>query len=232
MTKPIYRAETFIAPEVPTPTPAAPSPMSLAPIIVMDLITMAEPAAKIANNAPIMEKLISQEETVYAPEDHRQIPAVANRKTNLKMNKLSKTLPAHKGFTLIELLLYVAIIGAVVFSIAGFLSLLMQSRVKNQTIAEVEQQGVQVMQIITQAGRNAGDINFTAAFDLSSGAIRENSIALTNSRVIASNLIFSNLSRAGTPGTVRIQFTITHVNPSGRNEYDYSKTFYASATIR
>lgn len=138
----------------------------------------------------------------------------------------------NKGFTLIELLLYVSIVGAIIFSVAGFLSLSMQSRVKNQTIAEVEQQGVQVMQIITQAGRNTTDINFTSAFDLSGGVIRQNSLALTNSRVVASALTFQNLSRAGTPGTIRIQFTLTHVNPSGRNEYDYIKTFYGSATLR
>ncbi len=137
-----------------------------------------------------------------------------------------------KGFTLIELLLYVSIVGAIIFSVAGFLSLLMQSRVKNQTIAEVEQQGVSVMQIITQTGRNATDINFTTAFDLSSGTIRENTIALTSSRVTASGLTFTNLSRTGTPGTVRVQFTLTHINPSGRNEYDYAKTFYGSASRR
>ncbi len=140
--------------------------------------------------------------------------------------------PIRKGFTLIELLLYVSIVGAIIFSVAGFLSLLMQSRVKNQTIAEVEQQGVSVMQIITQTGRNAADINFTSAFDLSTGIIRQDTIALTNSRVAASGLAFTNLSRAGTPGTVRIQFTLTHINPSGRNEYDYSKTFIGSASLR
>ncbi|MBI5356236.1 type II secretion system protein [Candidatus Collierbacteria bacterium] len=138
----------------------------------------------------------------------------------------------HKGFTLIELLLYVSIVGAIIFSVAGFLSLLMQSRVKNQTIAEVEQQGATVIQIITQTGRNAADVNFTAAFDLSGGTIRQDAIPLTNSRVIASGLTFTNLSRTGTPGTVRIQFTLTHVNPSGRNEYDFNKTFYGTATIR
>lgn len=137
-----------------------------------------------------------------------------------------------KGFTLIELLLYVSIVGAIIFSIAGFLSLSMQSRVKNQAIAEVEQQGVQVMQIITQAGRNAADVSFTSVFDLSGGVIRQNTIALTNSRVVASALTFQNLSRAGTPGTIRIQFTLTRINPSGRNEYDYSKTFYSSVSLR
>lgn len=138
----------------------------------------------------------------------------------------------HKGFTLIELLLYVSIVGAIIFSVAGFLSLLMQSRVKNQTIAEVEQQGAAVIQIITQTGRNAADVNFTAAFDLSGGTIRENAIALTNSRVVASGLTFTNLSRPGTSGTVRVQFTLTHVNPSGRNEYNFNRTFTGSASRR
>ncbi len=137
-----------------------------------------------------------------------------------------------KGFTLIELLLYVSILGAVILSITGFLFILLQSRVKNQTISEVEQQGIHVMQIITQTGRTASSINFTTAFDLSGGTIRENAIALTNSRVVASALTFTNLSRANTPGTVRIQFTLTHTNPSGRNEYDYNKTFYGTATVR
>ena len=137
-----------------------------------------------------------------------------------------------KGFTLIELLLYVSIVGAMILSVSAILPLLMQSRVKNQTIAEVEQQGIQVMQLITQTGRNATDINFTSAFDLSGGTIRQNSIALTNSRIVASNLTFTNLSRAGTHGTIRIQFALTHINPSGRNEYDYNKTFYGTASLR
>lgn len=136
------------------------------------------------------------------------------------------------GFTLIELLLYVSIVGIMILSVSAILPIFLQSRVKNQTISEVEQQGNQVMQRITQAGRNATNINFTSAFDLSAGTIRENTIALTNSRVVASNLTFQNLSRAGTPGTIRIQFTITHVNPQGQIEYDFSKTFYGSASLR
>lgn len=154
------------------------------------------------------------------------------------------------GFTLVELLLYISIVGAIVLSIAGFLSLLMQSRVKNQTIAEVEQQGVQVMQIITQTGRNAAAINSpstgssasslsvdTTVFDLSGDAIRiiegaGSPITLTNSRVAASSLTFINLSRTGTPGIIKIQFTLTHVNSEGRQEYNFNKTFYGSATLR
>lgn len=159
-------------------------------------------------------------------------------------------IPNSRGFTLVELLLYVGIIGAVVLSMAGFLSLLMQSRVKNQTISEIEQQGIQVMQIITQTVRNAGNINSptqgqtadslsidSTVFDLSTGTIRiaegtSSPIFLTNSRVTASGLTFQNLSRTMTPGTIRIQFTLTHINPEGRQEYNYNKTFYGSATLR
>lgn len=162
-----------------------------------------------------------------------------------------------RAFTLVEVLLYVSISSVMLLSASLFLSTLLESRIKNQTIAEVEQQGLQVMQIIAQTARNAEAIIspaqgtsassltldvITAAsdptvFDLSSGAIRITegvgaAVALTNSRVTASALTFQNLSRASTPGTLRIQFTLTHVNPDGRNEYAFAKTFTASATLR
>lgn len=161
------------------------------------------------------------------------------------------------GFTLIELLLYVSIASIMLLVTSLFLSTLLQSRIKNQTIAEVEQQGLQVMQIVTQAVRNTDTINSPAqgasaaslslntytvgnnptVFDLSSGTIRIKEgaaavIPLFNSRLTASALTFQNLSRTSTPGTVRIQFTLTHVNPEGRNEYSFTKTFIGSATLR
>lgn len=74
-------------------------------------------------------------------------------------------------------------------------------------------------------------------FDLSNGTLRIKDgggaeVALTNDRVVASDLVFQNLSRAGTPGIVRVQFTLTYVNPSGRNEYDYQSKFVGSASLR
>ena len=56
----------------------------------------------------------------------------------------------NRGFTLIELLLYITISSVMLLAISVFLSALLQSKVKNQTIAEVEGQGIQVMQMITQ----------------------------------------------------------------------------------
>lgn len=167
--------------------------------------------------------------------------------------KLQKEL----GFTLIELLLYIAIASIIVFTTASMLRFTLESRVKNQTIAEVEQEGIQVMQLITQTTRNATAINFPAignsgaslsltvvdgassptVFDLSSGAVRIKEGAnattnLTSSKVTVSNLNFQNLSRANTPNIIRVSFTITYTNSSGRNEYDFTKTFYGSAGLR
>jgi type II secretory pathway pseudopilin PulG len=161
------------------------------------------------------------------------------------------------GFTLIELLLYISIAAFMLLTISFFLGTLFESRIKNQTIVEVEQQGLQVMQTITQATRNAEAINSPAigenssslsldvvtltddptVFDLSDGEVRVTEgaslpVSLTNSRVGVSALTFKNLSRTGTPGIIRVQFTITHLSPEGRSEYNYEKTFYGSASIR
>src|SRR3989344_6870993 len=96
------------------------------------------------------------------------------------------------GFTLIELLLYIAVASIIVFTTASMLRFTLESRVKNQTIAEVEQEGTQVIQLITQTVRNGTAINSPTiggsgaslsvnvatgansptVFDLSSGAIR------------------------------------------------------------
>lgn len=163
----------------------------------------------------------------------------------------------HRGFTLVELLLYVAIASIIILTTSLFFASLLESRVKNQSIAEVEQQGVYVMQLITQTVRNAALIispaegasagtlsadtitagNNPTVFDLSAGTIRMKEgaaavVPLTNTRLSGSGLTFQNLSRTGTPGTIRIQFTLTHLNPEGRYEYAFAKSFTGSATLR
>ena len=125
------------------------------------------------------------------------------------------------GFTLIELLLYVSISASLLLATSIFLSMLLQSRIKNQTVAEVDQQGIQVLQTVTQATRNAEVLTSPAqgasasslvvdvipgaadptVFDLSGGVIRITegagaAVGLTNSRITASALSFQNLSRA------------------------------------
>lgn len=162
-----------------------------------------------------------------------------------------------KGFTLVELLLYLGLSAIMILVIATFFQTMLSARAQNQVIAEVEQQGAQVIQRITQTIRNADNITSPAigasaasltldmapvgvdptVFDLSSGVARVTEgagspVALTNTRVTVSGLTFQNLSRASTPGTVRVIFILTHVNPSSRQEYNYARTFYGSASLR
>lgn len=169
--------------------------------------------------------------------------------SNFKDNK--------SGFTLVELIIYIALMGVLLLALSGFFGLVLRSRVKTQSISEVEQQGIQVMQIISQTVRNSTTINSPSTgasgaslsvavatpaksptvFDLSGGAIEIKegagaAVALTNSRVVASDLSFYNLTRSGTKGIVRIQFTLTRLNLSNRNELNYSKIFYATAALR
>ncbi len=56
-------------------------------------------------------------------------------------------------------------------------------------------------------------------------------VPLTDSNVQLSGLNFRNLTRTGAPGVIQITFTLSRLNPLGRNEYDYQKTFTASAEV-
>ena len=160
------------------------------------------------------------------------------------------------GFTLIEILLYTSLAGAILLSVSIFWTLLLQVRIKNQTMGEVEEQGAFVSDLVTQTIQNSEAINSPTTgvtssslslmvpapknptiFDLSGGVIRitegaGSAVPLTNSRVIASELSFQNLSSAATPGTAKVSFTLTHINPGSKNEYEYAKTFYSNASLR
>ena len=168
--------------------------------------------------------------------------------------------PKQRGFTLIELLLYVAIVATLLGALATFLSLSLSARVKNQSIAEVNQQGTAILERFTTTVRAADSITSPAVgatassltlavttsaltptiFDASSGSpvsfqVKEGNagaIPLTNNKVAISNLSFKNLSRTNTPGAVQISFMLSRVNSSGRNEYDYQKTFTTTVALR
>ncbi len=174
------------------------------------------------------------------------------KKNNKKGNRKSKG-----GYTLIEVLLYIVIAVIMISGISALFHLVLEGGAKSRTITEVEQQGSQIMHLITQTIRNAEGINSPTegnssstlslnvvdagddptVFGISGGSIYINegsgsNVDLMNSNVTASGLTFENVSRTGTPGSVKIEFTLEHVNSLGLNIYDYSKTFYGSATVR
>ncbi|HEX7963502.1 MAG TPA: type II secretion system protein [Candidatus Saccharimonadales bacterium] len=63
-----------------------------------------------------------------------------------------------RGYTLIELLLYVSIVGVMLVAITMFFGSITDSRVKGQSINEVESQGLALMDYLTQTVRNASSI--------------------------------------------------------------------------
>lgn len=165
--------------------------------------------------------------------------------------------PKTHGFTLIELLLYVSVIGGLLIALSMFFATTVEARIKTQSIMEVDQQGALVMDYMLQIIRNADSITSPAAaatggsltlvvptgslsptvFDLTGSTlqIKEGvaaAIPLTNNKVAISGLSFANLTRSGTPGVVRVSFTITRINTAGRNAYDYQKTFTSTAALR
>ena len=163
----------------------------------------------------------------------------------------------NKGFTLIEVLLYLLIVATFAGAVSTLLVMGFQARVKNKIMAEVDEQGIQIMSIMLASARLARTISFPPAggsgpvlrlsepdpafdpsvFDLSGGVITlaegaTPPLPLNNNLVTAAGLYVSNLSPVGTPGSVKIQFTLAYKNPEGRPGYNYSKTFFSGATLR
>jgi type II secretory pathway pseudopilin PulG len=169
-----------------------------------------------------------------------------------------KLTSSQKGFTLVELILYVSICSILLLTISSFLTFLLGARVRSQSITEVNQQGFQVLSLITQTIRNGRSIQVPSMgmasstlsvttgdallnptiFNISSTTLQikegsKNAIALTNSRVRVSGLTFENISSgSSTEKIIRISFTVDSVNQSGRSEYSFTKSFTGSATLR
>jgi type II secretory pathway pseudopilin PulG len=162
-----------------------------------------------------------------------------------------------EAFTLIETLLYVGIFSAVVFMMISIYGVIMDSRVKERTLAEVTSEGARIMQIITQTARNGTLINTPTTgnsgvilslnvFDPTNNAtlfylngdnifIKEGAapeIVLNSNRTKVSNLMFTNLSRVGTKGTVKIEFTVSSVTFNQKVVHQFSQTFEGDATLR
>ncbi len=168
------------------------------------------------------------------------------------------TLQQKSGFTLVELLLYIATASLLLLAISSFAILLSESRIKHRTITEVEQQGQFITELISQAVRNAEAVtspavgssgtslvldvvdtaNDPTSFSVSSGTLQmargsgPTTLDLSSSAVTVSGFTVTNLSRNNTSNSVKIEFTVTSVNPTGRNEFDFEQSFTTTATVR
>jgi len=162
-----------------------------------------------------------------------------------------------KGFTLIEFLLYIAILAIVLVLTGGFLWNFIFGNIKETSYQEVQQNGRFALTKITQEIKKATEINsplvgatsttlFLAMantstnptiFDLVNGKLRitkgsSGPYELTSDQVIVSNLQFTNLSYPDTPGTIRIEMKVLHINPpGGRIEYEASADFKLTVSL-
>jgi prepilin-type N-terminal cleavage/methylation domain-containing protein len=162
-----------------------------------------------------------------------------------------------KGFTLIEFLVYIAIASIVLGALSDLYFTIYNLRAKNQAVSEGEQQGVQIIQLITQTIRNSASITspVTAAssttltlqtyssstsptvLSIRGGIVSiqegtSTAVVLNSPRTSVGNLTFQNLTRSGTHGIIRVSFTISYVNPTSRTQNNFTRNFYDSAAVR
>lgn len=155
----------------------------------------------------------------------------------------------NKGQSAIEIVLYLGLVILIMPVIAALTFFSVDVRVRGQEVNVVVAEGERLAQVLSQTIRNAKGINSPllgesntqlslkmadsardpTIFSLSNGAITikegvGQAISLISSQVTASNLIFSNKSQAGTPGTIKAQFTLSAAN--------LTKNFYVSASLR
>lgn len=162
-----------------------------------------------------------------------------------------------RAFTLVELILYVSLSSVVLLGFTLLVPYILETRLKNQVILEVEEQARFVSSFIGREIRNADAVNSPLpgisstslsldvlnasddpmVFGLTGGVLEVTkganpAIELTNDKVTVSSLNFTNLTRPDTAGAVRVEFTLEYVNVSGRDNFDYSRDFYLTGVIK
>lgn len=160
------------------------------------------------------------------------------------------------GFTLIEFIIYIGLVVVILVLMAGFLWNIVFGDIKETSYQEVQQNGRFVLTKMTQEIKKATGINNPSPgnsdnilslsmadanldptiFDVSEGILRitqgtTGPYELTSDRVNVSNIQFTNLSYENTPGTVRIEIEIEHLNPSNSVEYQASINLNSSVTL-
>ena len=157
------------------------------------------------------------------------------------------------GFTLLELLLYVSLASVTVIIFFSMHALVTQSREKSYHMVEINEQGLQVAQRITQVLRNAVSVdlpqgatddeitvidpdNGTIRFFIDSGQVWEQAgsddpVALTDNKIETASLEFSNVSLPNAAASINIEFNLTTPEVI-MNEAQYTQDFQVAASLR
>lgn len=162
----------------------------------------------------------------------------------------------HKGFTLVEIIIYIALSSFLLLAMTSFFQTSLSARTKSETIAELEQQAMQIMNRLVYVIENAEAINSPSignsasslSLAMSNASINPTVFSLSNKNISMTegvsaplnlnndllevdNLKFTNLSYAATAGIIRIEFTLSYVNNDNSQEHSWSKTFYNSVAL-
>ena len=162
----------------------------------------------------------------------------------------------NSGFTLIEFSIYITIIAVILTLIIGLLWDVILGNIKESAYQEVQENArfalTKVSQEIKKAtgvnnpnpGETANSLSLAMAssvsdptvIDVADGKLRitkgvSSPQELTTDLVTVSNLQFSNLSYSDTPGTIRIEMTIEHINPANRIEYQALLTLKSTFSL-
>ena len=163
-----------------------------------------------------------------------------------------------RGFTLLETLLFIGASSIIVLIIAGLLNLILVAQTKQTIISEIEETGTRALTIISTTVQDASSVasptigqsstsltlirragvDTPTVLEIASSTLQlregvQPASALHSSRIAPSQLAVVNFSpTTSTPGIVDIRFTLSSINPSSRPEYEYSRTFQSSFSLR
>jgi len=184
-------------------------------------------------------------------------PTLIKHKALLNYRRKRPVLNVVWGFTLIEFIIYIAIIGGMLTLITGFLWNIVFGNIKEAAFQEVQQNARFALTKITQEIKKAKGINSPlhgesptnslslimadsnldpTIFEVIDGKlrIRQGSAQpneLISDQVIVSSLQFTNLSYEDTPGTIRIELTIDHLDPEGQSYYQASINLNSTVSL-
>ncbi len=166
-----------------------------------------------------------------------------------------KNISTTKGFTLIELLLYVTLSGVLLFGVTILFLSLGESRNKQFAVDNVENEAGFILEKFEYLVGNAISIqnptpastSTTLVFKYPTSAdtaslyltgttlyLERNGIAqpLNSTKTQISTINFVNNSTNAIYPSIKINFTMNALNPSGRSDYDYTNTFYATTNTK
>lgn len=159
--------------------------------------------------------------------------------------------------TLLEVVLYLALLSAMIIGVGGFVREILTARNKQQAVIEVENEAAVILGTLERDLKLASTVTspssggsgntltltvpgtpgFTRSYSLSSGSIQQittpgATAILTSNRVTFSNVIFRHISTNPSYHVLTVSFTASYVNPGGRNDLSYQKTYHTSVTLR